>query len=125
MKTGIAVRWVIRLSFVADGILSNALAKLTPQKTPIVVLTIGASLSTVVLVETAIGSAFGLASGIFIHAALGVGMILMSYRAPELFQQNTTWVKNNRPIQWFVRSMMVLIALALGYLVVFFSLKTF
>ena len=99
MKTGIAVRWVIRLSFVADGILSNALAKLTPQKTPIVVLTIGASLSTVVLVETAmIGSAFGLASGIYIHAALGVGMILMSYRAPELFQQNTTCVKNNRPI---------------------------
>lgn len=118
------------LSFAADGILPSSLAKLTPQQTPIVALTIGASLSTIVLVETALtGSAFGLASGVLastlVHAALGIGMILMPYRAPDLFAANTTWIKEHRIIQWFVGLMMVLIALSLAYLVVLPSLGAY
>ncbi len=111
------------VAFSADGVLPPRFARLSKRQTPVTALTIGAIMSSVVLLQTSItGTAFGLASsvlaGTIVHFALGLGIVLLPKTAPALYAGNKTWLGGRRGLQWIVALVMMAVATALAYLVV-------
>lgn len=111
------------VAFAADGILPARFARLSKQRTPATALTVGAVMSSVVLLQTSItGTAFGLASavlaGTIVHFALGLGIVLLPKTAPALYAANKTWLSGRRSLQWGLAFIMMAVAAALAYLVV-------
>ncbi|SMC05022.1 Amino acid transporter [Sulfobacillus thermosulfidooxidans DSM 9293] len=116
------------LAFAKDGWVPKPLAQLSPRKTPVTALTVGALLSSLILIQTALtGTAFGLASsvlaGAIVHAALGLGLIFMPTLAPALFAANKSWLVHYAGLRILLGSLMVLIGGGLGILVVIPEIK--
>lgn len=117
----------IMLACSADGILPPYFKRLSVFQTPTRALTLGAVMSSIVLVQTALtGTAFGLASsvlaGTIVHFALGLGVLRLPKASPQLYANNTSWLKKYRSLQVLLGWIQMFIAGALAYLVVIPSL---
>ncbi|MCY0908969.1 MAG: APC family permease [Sulfobacillus thermotolerans] len=111
------------LAFAEDGLVPQGLKHLSSKKTPVRALTVGAALASVVLIQTGLtGTPFGVAAsvlaGAIVHAALGLGLIMMPRMAPGLFAANQSWLAGRPGLRVALGTLMILIGGGMGVLVV-------
>lgn len=114
-------RWTY--AWAEDGLIPPGFVKTSKRGAPYWAVTMTALLGSLNVVEMVkFGYVFGVSarvlSQMLVYVALGVGLLLFPRFRPGLARQNRSWLASQRPLQWVVAILNMIIGLSLAWILI-------